>query len=229
MPPCAATDSSGPIRVLPERIIFVDVETTGFHSADRVVSLAAILLETAPLTNGRFQMKCCHFVCDPGKKSHPRAEEVHGYTDWVLRHQPNFDEYSESFLALANNADLLVAHNADFDVTFINRELAHCDRQSLTLPVYCTMQGYRRLNLGGRATLSEVCKRIGIAREGKLHGALEDAYLAMRVFLWLHEIAHTFPFSTLRDGIPTSIIDPPPQPDGPLPRRAPRRRPSALV
>ena len=57
---------------------------------------------------------------------------------------------------------------------------------ALTKPVYCTMKGYRALDLGGSASLSAVCRHIKLARTGDLHSAIEDAWLAMQIYLWLH-------------------------------------------
>ena len=57
---------------------------------------------------------------------------------------------------------------------------------ALTRPVYCTMKGYRALDLGGSASLSAVCHHIKLARTGDLHDAIEDAWLAMQIYLWLH-------------------------------------------
>ena len=48
------------------------------------------------------------------------------------------------------------------------------------------MKGYRALELGGSASLSAVCRHIKLARSGDLHGAIEDAWLAMQIYLWLH-------------------------------------------
>jgi DNA polymerase III subunit epsilon len=48
------------------------------------------------------------------------------------------------------------------------------------------MRGYRALDLGGSASLSAVCRRIKLARSGDLHGAIEDAWLTMQIYLWLH-------------------------------------------
>ena len=52
--------------------------------------------------------------------------------------------------------------------------------------VFCTMKAYRALELGGSAALSAVCRRIRLARAGDQHDAIEDAWLAMQIYLWLH-------------------------------------------
>jgi hypothetical protein len=57
---------------------------------------------------------------------------------------------------------------------------------TLTRPIYCTMKGYRALGLGGSASLNAVCNQIKLARAGDLHDAIEDAWLAMQIYLWLH-------------------------------------------
>jgi hypothetical protein len=57
---------------------------------------------------------------------------------------------------------------------------------ALTRPVYCTVKGYRALDLGGSASLSAVRRHIKLARAGDLHDAIEDAWLAMQIYLWLH-------------------------------------------
>ena len=56
---------------MPRRIAFVDVETTGLSAEDRIVSFAAILVETAQLVENQFSLKHVHIICDPGRLSYP--------------------------------------------------------------------------------------------------------------------------------------------------------------
>jgi hypothetical protein len=48
------------------------------------------------------------------------------------------------------------------------------------------MKGYRSPKLGGSAALSAVCRHVKLTRAGDLHDAIEDAWLAMQIYLWLH-------------------------------------------
>ena len=88
-----------------------------------------------------------YLVFDPERKSHRRAEEVHRWDDWTLRHQARFQRSwrtSESFL---RGTDLIVAHNAEFDLRFVARELAIAGPTALEAPFYCTLQGLSRRQL----------------------------------------------------------------------------------
>jgi DNA polymerase III subunit epsilon len=212
---------------LPSKVVFVDVETTGLTDSDRIVSFAAILLETQSLRAGKFTVSVINVVCDPGKKSHPRAKSVHGFSDWVLRHQDPFSKYAGEIESLLDEADLIVAHNANFDMNFINRELVAVGRRPPAKPIYCTMEGHRNLDRGGSASLTALASQIGLSRRGTNHGALEDAWLAMMIYLDQHECPFKFPLESLPSDI-LNLKACPPQPDGPLPRRK-RKRTTASV
>ncbi len=207
-------------------IVAVDVETTGLHSNDRIVSLGAWRVNAESMTTDALEFEHIHFIFDPGKKSHPRAEEVHGYSDWTLRHQPPFSEYAKVVRDFLLSGNVVVAHNASFDLEFIDREYRALGQQELECHRYCTMNGYRQLGLPGRASLNAVCEKIGLKRIDKTHGALEDAWLALMVHLWLHKAPSKCiqPFSQIIEkGIvvgPKNYREPPPLPDGPLPRRS---------
>jgi DNA polymerase-3 subunit epsilon len=223
--PSTPVDSA---TAIPKRIVFLDVETTGLTEKDRVVTLAGVkLLDTDLLVTGKIHTEYLHLVFDPGRKSHPRAEAVHGYSDWVLRHQDSFDAYAEAIENFFSSADLVVAHNAEFDLGFYNREMDRAARRPVGIPDFCTMNTYRQRGFAGSCSLNAVCRNLGIARNGKLHGALEDAWLAMRVYLWLHErnLSADMPIEFTR--APTNFKPTPPVPLGPLPRR--RRRKAAVV
>ena len=107
---------------LPASIVAVDVETTGLHSNDRIVTLGAWRVTTAELTGDELNANCLHIIADPGRKSHSRAEEVHGYSDWVLRHQQPFSDHAETVQSFLSSGEVIIAHNASFDLEFIDRE-----------------------------------------------------------------------------------------------------------
>ena len=77
-PECSPPDRAQLVWLehIPGALLFVDVETTGLHSSDRVVSVACILLKKMALADRALQMSYAHIVCDPGKKSHPKGPSL---------------------------------------------------------------------------------------------------------------------------------------------------------
>ncbi|MDJ0447935.1 3'-5' exonuclease [Methylocystis sp. JR02] len=172
---------------LPKNILFVDVETTGLSNDDRVVSFGAVALDASTLGSGAWKTEETHLIFDPGVPSHPMALKVHGYDDWTLRHQPPFPLYAHLVKSMISRCDLLVAHNADFDLKFLSRELASARETWPDAKTYCTMQAERRR--GRPAGLDAVCGRIGVPSRGRRHSAFDDAFRAMQVFLHQHGVS----------------------------------------
>jgi DNA polymerase-3 subunit epsilon len=193
---------------LPASVAFCDVETTGLSHHDRIVSFGGIGMISHELVKGRPHLTYVYLVFDPGRANRPGAARIHGFSDSALRLQDPFALHAAEVRRFLTCHELLVAHNAAFDITFISRELRLSGLPALTTPVYCTMKGYRALKLGGSASLKAACHRIKLARVGDLHDAIEDAWLAMQIYLWLHgcplqrRLRHSLPRtpSNLRDG-----------------------------
>jgi DNA polymerase III subunit epsilon len=167
---------------LPASVAFCDVETTGLGHHDRIVSFGGIGM----VSRDQGCPAYLYLVFNPGTENHRDAERIHGFSDSALRLQDPFAIHAADVWRFLTSYELLVAHNAAFDLRFINRELRLSGLPALTRPVYCTMKGYRALELGGSASLSAVCRRIKLARAGDLHSGIEDAWLAMQIYLWLH-------------------------------------------
>jgi DNA polymerase-3 subunit epsilon len=207
----------------PKCVTFFDVETTGLNTNDRIITLAAIKLLNPETCATRLEAEFMHLIFDPGRKSHPKAEAVHGYSDWVLRHQDTFDIHAETIQKFFNSSDLVVAHNAEFDLAFYNREMERTGRSPLANGTFCTMSAYQQRGFPGSASLDAICHRMGIARASRQHGALEDAWLALRVYLWLKNVPFSAPLPPDFQRGPSNLRPAPQLPDGPLPRRRRKR------
>jgi DNA polymerase-3 subunit epsilon len=202
---------------LPQRLIFADVETTGLHSTDRIVSLGLIELDTRSIRDPQPRVSFTHLIFDPGKKSHPQAERVHGYDDWTLRHQDPFAAHADRLRPYFQDPSVVWAHNAAFDGAFCQREFAAVGH-SISADLQCTMRLYRQKAPGQRYGLKAIADTLGLARTSERHSALEDAWLAMCVFLKLNGHDPLSMPDFVRSG-PTNLVQAPPL-DGPLPRRS---------
>ena len=91
-----------------------DLETTGLYRHDTIIEIGAVRMCKGEEIE-RFQT----FV-DPGCKLHSRVVELTGITDEMLQGAPTLAEVLPQFRAFVGD-DVLIAHNADFDVNFVRR------------------------------------------------------------------------------------------------------------
>lgn len=174
-------------RVKPSKLLFVDVETTGLTYDDRVITLGTVALDLEALQDGADAVTTGHMIFNPGRPSNPFAAAVHGYDDWTLKFQPDFSVHAEELLEPFLQAGQIIAHNAAFDERFMRTEFSLCGHALATPRFDCSMRAYKRKHArpGG---LDKVLDHMGLKSRGKQHGALEDAWLCMRVWLWLNDL-----------------------------------------
>ena len=163
------------------REIIFDTETTGLDSrTDRIIEIGGIELFNHFPTGRTFHM----YVNPAGQKVHPDALAVHGITDEFLKDKPPFSEVAEPMLEFFGDAKW-IAHNANFDMGFINAELARLNRPPI-LPdmVIDTLSLARRKNPMGPNSLDALCRRYGIDNTHRTkHGALLDSELLAEVYI----------------------------------------------
>jgi DNA polymerase-3 subunit epsilon len=165
------------------REIVLDTETTGLDAAngDRLIELGCIEIVNRIPTGREF-----HRYLNPEREVHPDAVAVHGLTNELLRDKPRFAEVADEFLAFIADAPL-VAHNATFDLGFLNAELERVARPPLPASrVVDTLALARRRHPAGPNTLDALCKRYGIDLSQRTkHGALLDSMLLAGVYVEL--------------------------------------------
>ncbi|HEV7253925.1 MAG TPA: DNA polymerase III subunit epsilon [Mesorhizobium sp.] len=165
------------------REIVFDTETTGLEAAaDRVIEIGAIELVNRFSTGRVFH----HYINPQGRPIHPDAEAVHGIGAAQLQGKPTFPEIAGEFLDFIAGAHL-VAHNAGFDIAFINAELKRIGAAPIEAErVVDTLQLARRKHPMGPNSLDALCRRYGIdnSRRAK-HGALLDSELLAEVYIEL--------------------------------------------
>ena len=169
-----------------ERKIVLDVETTGKHAEEghRIVSLGCVeLLGYNPDGEQR------EWFFNPRRNIPEETYAIHGISEKFLADKPEFAELAEEILAFLGDDAPLVIHNAKFDMSFLNAELAKCGRPLLAESrAVDTLQMARRMFPGERASLDNLARRFQISLESRVkHGALLDAQILAQVYRKLVE------------------------------------------
>lgn len=172
----AEAEFSAFVRRLPPVVVAIDVETTGLSHADRIVSFAAVQLQASDVARDAITTDFLHFACAPGRPCHPMARRVHGLTDAFLASHRPFEARAQEVARMLSGANLIIAHNAAFDMRFVMGEVRAAGLAIRWPPAHCTQQEH-----GG--TLDAACGLLGLRRQGARHGAAEDAWLALMLFL----------------------------------------------
>jgi DNA polymerase III epsilon subunit family exonuclease len=173
------------------RFVVVDLETTGLTpSTARICEIGAVRIEGL-LQTGAFQT----FV-DPGQRLAPAISALTGIVDRDLRGAPRPAEAVRRFLRFAGDA-VLVAHNARFDLSFLDREVERLTGQRLAGAVIDTVGLARRL-VGGRCSLGSLAYRFGTSVQ-PCHRALPDAEATGEILLHLIGLAQERGAETVAD------------------------------
>src|SRR5262249_15431269 len=165
------------------REIVLDTETTGLDAAagDRLIEIGCVEIVNRIPTGREF-----HRYLNPERDLHRDAVDVHGLTTEFLQDKPLFKDVAEEFLEFIGTAPL-VAHNATFDLAFLNAELARLSKPPLRVErLVDTLALARRRHPAGPNSLDALCKRYGIDNSARIkHGALMDSLLLASVYVEL--------------------------------------------
>jgi DNA polymerase III subunit epsilon len=163
------------------REIIFDTETTGLDSrSDRIIEVGGI-----ELVNHFPTGRTIHLYINPdGTKVHPDALAVHGIKDEFLADKPVFRDVAQQIIDFFDGA-IWIAHNANFDMGFINAEFARIGLPPVPQDqVVDTLQLARRKNPMGPNSLDALCRRYGIDNSHRTkHGALLDSELLAEVYI----------------------------------------------
>lgn len=166
------------------REIVFDTETTGLDpfQGDRVVEIGCVELINHVPTGRTY-----HQYINPERSLSEEVVAVHGLTEQFLSDKPKFSEIVDEFLAFIGSDSMLVAHNASFDMKFLNAELSWVGYPPLSYDrVIDTLILARKKFPGSRVNLNELCKRFHIDNSARtVHGALLDSELLADVYLEL--------------------------------------------
>jgi DNA polymerase-3 subunit epsilon len=165
------------------REIVLDTETTGLdpYQGHRLIEIGCIELVNRIPSGHTF-----HCYLNPERDVPPEAVEIHGLSADKLRDKPLFVEIADDLIAFIADAPL-VAHNASFDLGFLNAELERAGKALLARErLVDTLLLARRKHPAAANRLDDLCIRYGIDNSRRTrHGALLDAELLAEVYLEL--------------------------------------------
>ncbi|MBO6289185.1 MAG: DNA polymerase III subunit epsilon [Alphaproteobacteria bacterium] len=166
------------------REICFDTETTGFYpeSGDRLIEIGALELINHVPTG-----KIFHEFINPERDVPEAVVKIHGITTEFLQDKPKFAEIADKWIDFIGDDGIFVAHNAEFDMKFINFELKKCGYETYDWDrVVDTLAIARNEFPGAKNNLDALCKRFNIDNSARTyHGALLDAQLLAEVYLQL--------------------------------------------
>ena len=171
----ATLDLQGP------RQLILDTETTGFYfqDSDRIIEVGAIEMINRKLTGSSI-----HIYINP-QKPVGESENIHGISDDFLKDKPLYAEIAEALYEYLKGAEI-IAHNATFDMNFLNMEFTRAGFGALSnvCEVTDTLSMAKAKHPGQKNSLDALVRRYEIPqRDRTFHGALLDAEILSDVYL----------------------------------------------
>jgi DNA polymerase III subunit epsilon len=165
------------------REIVFDTETTGLdpYQGHRLLEIGCVELVNRFPTGQTF-----HRHINPERDVPVEAFNVHGLSFEFLKSKPLFADIATELAEFIGDAPL-IAHNASFDLGFLNAELERIGQPIVARErLVDTLLLARRKYPGGSNRLDDLCQRFGIDNSRRTkHGALLDAELLAEVYLEL--------------------------------------------
>tara|TARA_B100000963_G_scaffold239935_1_gene209880 strand:- start:451 stop:1131 length:681 start_codon:yes stop_codon:yes gene_type:complete len=168
------------------REIILDIETSGldFKEGHRIIEIGCVELK---------QKEVCsyfHRYINPLKTLTEENIKIHGITNEFLEDKPLFKDVAEEFLNFIEDSSI-IAHNANFDVGFLNHELEKLSKPQITKErVVDTVVIARNRFPGQQVNLDALVKKLKVNSlvDREFHGALKDAKILTDVYLELQGI-----------------------------------------
>ena len=163
------------------RQLILDTETTGFYyqDGDRIIEVGALEMINRKLTGSSI-----HIYIQP-EKLVGESENIHGISDDFLKDKPKFAEIADVLYQYLKGAEI-IAHNATFDMNFLDMEFSRAGLGNLSdvCTVTDSLLMAKNKHPGQKNSLDALVRRYEIpARDRTFHGALLDAEILADVYL----------------------------------------------
>lgn len=160
------------------RFACLDTETTGLspETGGKICEIAVSVSQGGRVVD-EFST-----LLNPGIPISPEVTAIHGITNEMVKDAPFFADILPRLLGLLDNS-VIVAHNADFDISFIRAEFAACGMHFPPYPVVDTLKLARKSGKFARNRLGLIAEELGISCQG-WHRAMADTKMAEQIFYY---------------------------------------------
>lgn len=183
---------------LPQKIAFVDIETTGCNfNRDKIIEIAVIRVENQKIT------QTFHTLINPQKYLSPEITKITGLNFSDLENAPTFYQIKKELLEILGGC-VFAAHNVRFDLSFIKKEFKR-ENISFAPKHFCTVKLSRHLYpQHKRHSLDAIIKRFDFNCQNR-HRALDDTKILWQFY---QEISQKFPAEILLDAFKKAMKHP---------------------
>lgn len=164
------------------RLAFLDSETTGLDP-DKGHRLIEVCVAIYSMDESVIRPRTWRI--NPEREVDPDAQATHGIATADLRSEPRFADVAVEIGGRIASADIVIAHNIEFDHKFLVAEFAQAKVGLPVRPLYCTAKNGRWATFDGKTpSLKELCFALGIEYdEAKAHAAEYDVDRLAACFL----------------------------------------------
>ncbi|WP_350655828.1 DNA polymerase III subunit epsilon [Psychrobacter sp. S1-30-MNA-CIBAN-0213] len=166
----------------PNRQLIMDTETTGLDplKGDRIIEVGIV-----EMIGRKFTGEKLHVYINPQRGMDEEVIRIHGISEAFLTDKPTFDQVAQSLYEFMDGAEI-IAHNATFDMNFLNMEFSKvgmtdfAERVQVTDSLVMAKQQYP----GQKNTLDALVRRLDVGKQDRtFHGALLDSEILAEVYL----------------------------------------------
>lgn len=170
-----------PSKMLKPNFVFLDTETTGTDPKNNgVIEIGCVKVDNL---ENIINEEIFHRYIKPDFKIHFGAFNVHGISEKFLANKPRFIDIADSFLEFIADS-VLIAHNAPFDIKFINEELNRINKPQISNKVIDSLHVAKKLYPGSQVGLDALIKRFKMSSRN-LHSAIDDARILCKVYSYM--------------------------------------------
>lgn len=190
--------------MLPDKLSFVDIETTGTSARyGRIIEIGILRVEEGKI------VKTFNTLLNPETHLPPEIEMLTGISTTMLENQPTFRQIKDEILEILIDS-VFVAHNVRFDYSFLRHEFKR-ENIDFTCRHFCTVKLSRTLFPNEqRHNLDSIIERFGLECENR-HRAFEDAKILWDFYQKTQQMFDTDSFQIAintalrRPNIPTNL------------------------